>query len=312
MCYQNVKLGSDTELTLDEIRKIIDGLPRWSILSLTGGEPFIREDFAAILDYGLKRGKCSLLTNASLVTDSHIDMIVRGGLLLMAVSIDGIGSTHDGIRKRAGLFDKAVETIKKVQEKKRELKTEFPLIDLKTVILKENLNQLPEILELADSLSVDFITYSIPRSMDNLYSPPYREDLQDICQARPAYPRLEDNELELLAQQVSRIRAYSGKTTIRFYPSRMLSERILGRFYRQELSPADFQACSLPWSRVSVSPQGDVYPCLSYRVGNVRQESLSRIWNGSRFREFRKCLERKRLSDFCVGCCNSVCKHSDS
>jgi radical SAM protein with 4Fe4S-binding SPASM domain len=307
MCYQNVKLGSDAELTLDEIKQIIDSLPRWSILSLTGGEPFIREDFASILEYGMKKRRCSLLTNASLVTDSHIDLMVRNKLLLMAVSIDGIGSTHDGIRKREGLFDKAVETIKKVQQKKRELKTQFPLIDLKTVILKENIAQLPDILELADSLSVDFITYSVPRSMDNLYSAPYREDLREICRSQPVYPRLEDDDLELLSRQVSRIKSYSGNTTIRFYPSNMLDEKTLGQFYRQELSPADFQACSLPWSRVSISPQGDVYPCLSYRVGNVRQESLARIWNGQRFREFRKCLERDRLSDFCVSCCNSVC-----
>jgi radical SAM protein with 4Fe4S-binding SPASM domain len=307
MCYQNNKLSIAEEMTLGEIKHIIDQLPPWCVLSLTGGEPFIREDFAPILEYGLKKRKCTILTNASLVTDSHIEMMVKSKLLLMAVSIDGIGDTHDGIRKRAGLFDKAVETIRKVQEKKKERNTLFPLIDLKTVILKENLGQLTDILELADRLSVDFVTYSVPRAMDNLYSAPYREDIREICQSLPTYPRLEDDELDLLKTQIARIRNYSGKTKIRFYPANMLNEKTLEKFYRQELSPQNFQACSLPWSRMSISPHGDVYPCLSYRVGNVRRESLARIWNGDRFREFRKCLERKRLSNFCLGCCNSVC-----
>jgi len=307
MCYQNNKLGIEEELTLGEIRQIIDQLPPWCVLSLTGGEPFIREDFAPILEYGLKKRKCTILTNASLVTDSHIEMMVRNKLLLIAVSIDGIGDTHDGIRKRAGLFDKAVETIKKIQQMKKERNTIFPLIDIKTVILKENLNQLHDILALADRLSVDFVTYSVPRAMDNLYSAPYREDIREICQSLPAGPQLENYELALLTKQVSMIRKYSGKTKVRFYPANMLNERTLEKFYRQELSPQNFQACLLPWSRMSISPHGDVYPCLSYLVGNVRQESLARIWNGDRFREFRKRLDRKKLSNCCLGCCNSVC-----
>jgi len=307
MCYQNSKLSIDEELTQDEIRHVIDQLPPWCVLSLTGGEPFVREDFAPILEYGLKKRKCTILTNASLVTDSHIEMMVRNKLLLMAVSIDGIGATHDGIRKRAGLFDKAVETIKRVQERKKERNTLFPLIDIKTVILKDNLGQLYDILELADRLSVDFVTYSVPRAMENLYSAPYREDIREICQSLPAGPRLEDDELDLLMKQVSRIRKFSGRTKVRFYPANLLNEKTLEKFYREKLSSLDFQACMLPWSRMSISPHGDVYPCLSYRVGNVRRESLARIWNGDRFREFRRHLDRKNLSNFCLGCCNSVC-----
>lgn len=310
MCYQKTKLSTNGEMTLEEIKQIIDQLPAWSVLSLTGGEPFIRDDFAAILEYGLKKKRSTLLTNASLVTDSHIDLMVRNKLLLMAVSIDGIGDNHDGIRKSAGLFDKAVETIMKIQEKKKALRTNFPLIDIKTVIMKENLGQLTDILGLADNLSADFITYSVPRLMDNLYSAPYREDIREICGALPSYPRLEDGELELLTKQVSRIRKYSGKAKVRFYPANMLDERTLGKLYRQELSPQNFRACSLPWSRMSISPHGDVYPCLSYLVGNARRESLASIWNGPRFREFRKCLERKRLSNFCLGCCNSICNNT--
>ncbi len=310
MCYQNNKLSINEEMTQEEIKHIIDQLPSWCVLSMTGGEPFLREDFAAILEYALSKRNCSLLTNASMVTDRHIDMMVRNKLLLLAVSIDGIADVHDGIRKRAGLFDKAIETIKKIQRKKRELNTSFPLIDIKTVILKENLGQLYEILMLADSISVDFVTYSIPRGMDNLYCPPYREDIQEICQSRPPFPKLEVDELALLKKQVTLIRKYSGRTKVRFYPDNMLNEQTLNKFYHQELTAHDFQTCKLPWSRMSISPHGDVYPCLSYRVGNARRESLSSIWNGERFQEFRKCLERERLSDFCLSCCNSVCNET--
>ncbi|MBT0666560.1 radical SAM protein [Geobacter pelophilus] len=310
MCYQDVKLSPQNELTLQEIKHIIDQLPKWCILSLTGGEPFLREDIASILEYGMKRGKCSLVTNGSLIKDSHIDMIVRNRLLLMAVSIDGMQETHDSIRRSPGLFDKAVEALGKIKEKKKELKTSFPLIDIKTVILKENLHQLTDILNLADSLSADFVTFSIPRSMDNIYSAPYRIDLQEICQTQPVYPVLGNDDLTVLTKQIEEIRKYKGKVKIRTYPEKMLNEVNLEKFYRQELTPQSFNSCFLPWSRMSISPHGDVFPCMSFLVGNVRNDSLAKLWNNDRFRAFRASLDKKSLSSFCFSCCHSECNES--
>jgi radical SAM protein with 4Fe4S-binding SPASM domain len=307
MCYQDVKLSPKNELTLQELKHTIDQLPRWCVLSLTGGEPFLREDIADILEYGMKRGKCSIVTNGSLVKDSHIDMIVRNRLLLMAVSIDGMRDTHDSIRNSPGLFDKAVGTLVKIKAKKKELKTSFPLIDIKTVILKENLNQLTDILNLADSLSADFLTFSIPRSMDNIYSAPYHTDVHEICQTQPVYPVLEDDDLTVLTKQIEEIRKYKGKVKIRTYPEKMLNEVNIEKFYRQELTPQNFKACFLPWSRMSISPHGDVFPCLSYLVGNVRDSSLAKLWNNDRFRAFRGVLDKKNLSGFCFSCCHSEC-----
>lgn len=307
MCYQDCRLSPESELTLPEIKQIIDQLPKWCILSLTGGELFLREDVAALLDYAMKRGKCSIVTNGSLVKDSHIDMIVRNRLLLMAVSIDGMQATHDNIRNSPGLFDKAVGTLVKIREKKKELRSSFPLIDIKTVILKENLSQLTEILDLADSLAADFVTFSIPRAMDNLYSAPYRNDLSEICQTQPVYPELGEEDLTVLTRQIEALRKYQGKVKIRTYPENMLHAANIERFYRQELTPNSFKACFLPWSRMSISPHGDVFPCMSYRIGNVREDSLAKLWNSERFRAFRGALDKKSLSSFCFSCCHSEC-----
>jgi MoaA/NifB/PqqE/SkfB family radical SAM enzyme len=310
MCYQDCKLSPESELTLAEIKHVIDQLPKWCILSLTGGEPFLREDIASILEYGMKRGKCSILTNGSVVTDSHIDMMVRNRLLLMAVSIDGMKDTHDSIRNSPGLFDKAVGTLDKIKEKKKALRSSFPLIDIKTVILKENLTQLTKILDLADSLAADFLTFSIPRAMDNLYSAPYRMDLQEICQGQPVYPELGDDDLAILSRQIKEIRKYRGKVKIRFYPENMLNEVHIERLYRRKLTPHSFKACFLPWSRMSISPHGDVFPCMSYLVGNVRNDSLAKLWNNDRFRAFRGALDKKSLSSFCFSCCHSECNEN--
>lgn len=306
VCYQKTKLGSDGEMTLEEIKRLIDQLPHWCVLSLTGGEPFVRNDFTEILEYGLGKRKCTVLTNGSLVSDLHIDTMVRNRLLLLAVSLDGVGETHDRIRKCTGLSDKVVKTIRAVQERKKEDRSQFPLIDVKCVILKENVGEFHDLLMLADSLSADFITFSLPRRMDCLYSAPYHDDLEKICGTLPGHPWLTQDELKLMSSQIVAIKKYAGKTRVRFYPANMMDKDVLRKHYQQETSFRDFRACSLPWSRMSISPHGDVYPCLSYRVGNARLGSLRDIWNGPDFRAFRKHMGRECLSGFCFGCCNSV------
>ena len=141
-----------------KIKGIIDQLAPWTILSLTGGEPFMREDFPDILEYALRKKKCNMVTNASLITDSDIDLIVNRNLLLIGISLDGIGIIHDTVRNRTGVFEKAVATIRKIQERKKKLNTRFPLIDIKTLILRENLHQLGEILKTAEALGADFLS----------------------------------------------------------------------------------------------------------------------------------------------------------
>ncbi len=50
-------------------------------------------------------------------------------------------------------------------------------------------------------------------------------------------------------------------------------------------------------------PDGDVIPCLPLRVGNLRESSLRAVWNGAKFREFRRKLRDKKLFTACQTCC---------
>jgi radical SAM protein with 4Fe4S-binding SPASM domain len=51
-----------------------------------------------------------------------------------------------------------------------------------------------------------------------------------------------------------------------------------------------------------VAPNGDVYPCLAYRMGNIREARLLEIWKGAALDQFREGLERQLLPA-CMGCC---------
>jgi len=107
MCFQAKQTSAAGEMTTEEILGLIDSLPPWTITTLTGGEPFMRSDFRTILAHALKKRKCNILTNAELVTVADINMFVEEGLTLIGISIDGLAETHDRIRNKKGLFEKA-------------------------------------------------------------------------------------------------------------------------------------------------------------------------------------------------------------
>ncbi len=154
-CYQMKGVKIEEELNLEEIRGIIDQLPRAAFLTLTGGEPFIREDMPEIINYALSRNRCNILTNGTLIGEDTIRMFVEKGLFLFGTSLDGIGSIHDKIRNGKGTYEKAVEVIRSIQKHKESKRGKYPLININTLIMPQNIECLYEILLVAEKMEVD-------------------------------------------------------------------------------------------------------------------------------------------------------------
>ena len=53
-----------------------------------------------------------------------------------------------------------------------------------------------------------------------------------------------------------------------------------------------------------INPEGDVYPCLCQKMGNVKEDSLKEVFNSPKFTSFRKNLKQKGgLYGACQMCC---------
>ena len=143
----------DSELTIDEIRKIAFSFKHPVSLSLTGGEPFIRNDLKEIIEAfseGCGTREVGITTNGTLVkrTVETVQEILQGRFLnslSVQVSLDGLETTHDSIRGMKGSFEKAISTI---EELKRTGKY-YPNFQLKTALTvqKRNVSELKEFVE---------------------------------------------------------------------------------------------------------------------------------------------------------------------
>lgn len=110
------------DLDIEEIRKTASAMPAIFQLTISGGEPFMRDDLAEIVACfagGEKVRQLTLSTNG--LEPDKIETILSeilrrhpGLAVNLYVSLDAIGSKHDSIRGVDGAYDRAAETLRKI------------------------------------------------------------------------------------------------------------------------------------------------------------------------------------------------------
>jgi radical SAM protein with 4Fe4S-binding SPASM domain len=296
-CYVNAGEKLENELSLEEIKSIIDQLAKLKVFSIffTGGEPFIRPDILDILNYTDKNGFAMYIsTNGTLIDLQTINRLkLLKHLRTFQISIDGLRKTHDSIRGVKGTFDKAINTIELAKKKLKNTK-----ITIISTLMKENANEMGELLKLAIKLEVDnfgIVTlYPIKRSTK----------VKDVStlQKYKIFKKLSEIYIK------KRPRLNIGLLVPPAIIPQPLSELEYGGGY----------VCSFP-SLLGINANGEVAPCdglLSCKelvLGNVREKSLDEIWNHPLMKKLRKikpediegvCRKCKYLS-FCMGGCRA-------
>jgi len=307
-CYVGDDRNKD-ELTTEEWLKVIEQIPFWGIITLVGGEPLIRKDFEEIFKKSVKRvnGRVNVVTNGVLLNEEIIKLFIKEKLLLLSVSIDGYGQTHDINRNKSGLFEKVadnLETLKKLKSKHKK-----PLLDIKTIIMKNNLDDLPKIYKMCDKLNADFLSLAFLRNNDLKQSSILRDHLGEEFYEQE-YPVEQYFDLEHFEEIYKELKFLSkkGKTKIRFAPKfdfEETPEKII-KFFRNignENINDRYNPCLYPWSNTLITPEGGVYPCLSYKIGNIRQKPFIELWNSPKFVCFRKNLKARGVFNACQMCC---------
>ncbi|MCX5692522.1 MAG: radical SAM/SPASM domain-containing protein [Candidatus Omnitrophica bacterium] len=180
-CFYWANLNKETnEATLEEIDRFSKSLGRFSFLTLTGGEPFLRDDIPEIIKIFNKNNSVSnvsiptngFFTERILRTTENILRNIRNVDLAVKISLDGLEEKHDAIRGARGAFLKAVDTYHGLVK----LKKTNPYFKVGIIITYSALNQedLPETLDyIEEKLNPDMISLSFARG--NVRDPKIKE-----------------------------------------------------------------------------------------------------------------------------------------
>lgn len=145
------------EPSFEQVKNIINYLGNRNVagISITGGEPFIREDILEIIELIIKKGiKVQIATNGTLINEKQIEHLNQLGIDRYQISLDGHNAQqHDAIRGE-GTFSKAVETVKTLNQYNER-------ITIACVLNKQNYKFAPKVIELARNLDIDLLKFEL-------------------------------------------------------------------------------------------------------------------------------------------------------
>jgi len=94
----------------------------------------------------------------------------------------------------------------------------------------------------------------------------------------------------------------SVKTRLRTYPYIKKADDLCNYFHTSSVLQR-YSVCREPWLGLVISGTGEVYPCLSVKIGDLKKQSLSQVLMSFENIQFRKRLKRKGIFSICDGCC---------
>lgn len=148
-CYCKGSENREKELTTEEWKDIIDEIHREGCLWLTftGGEPFLRKDFLEIYKYASRKGfLITIFTNGTIVSSEILEFFKTKPPFLIEISLYATNPiVYEVITQTKGSFKKVMENIDRL------VKTKIPLF-LKTVILKQNKEEIVKVKALSEKL----------------------------------------------------------------------------------------------------------------------------------------------------------------
>jgi MoaA/NifB/PqqE/SkfB family radical SAM enzyme len=158
-------------LTLEEIERVAASVPDLVALSLTGGEPFLRKDYAAIVDAFARQTRLKTLSTVSngISAERILPQLLpvlecRALDVFLTLSLDGSEATHDEIRRKPGGFKRTIATLREL----RPLRERYPRFSLgvNSTYIGTNYADLMELYDALEDEGPHFVTLNMMRGVD--------------------------------------------------------------------------------------------------------------------------------------------------
>jgi radical SAM protein with 4Fe4S-binding SPASM domain len=112
-CASSAGISRPDELRTDEAIDLCEQFPDLLVqeVDFTGGEPLLRSDWTQIAAKLAKLEIPTRMVTNGLLLRQNISRLLDAGVKTVAVSLDGLGDTHDRIRCHGGLFKEVTDGI---------------------------------------------------------------------------------------------------------------------------------------------------------------------------------------------------------
>ena len=278
------------QLSHEQFREISPFLERArSITLFSKYEPLTCRDFVKIFDDVSGFGAETYFSTNGILLDGDIIEAIVGRLTYLTVSVTGF--TGADYTRFMGLdrLDQVRDNLARLNEAKKARGTRHPVLRISTLGMLETVGGLPAAIDFAREFDAEEgvqVTYLKAHGKEFVDSMPLANPKSFSRAARKAAD-------------------YAAALGVKFELQGGAIDEI-----EEETRELGHRLCDMPWRRLSLQPNGDVYPCpLSYRtVGNFFETPLEDIWDGEALARFREGVnDRERMNEDCRNCTH--CRH---
>ena len=281
-CFYWTSLNKRDDLSKDEIFTLSRSLGKLENLNLSGGEPFLRKEFAEICRQFIQHNGVrqiyvptnGFFTDRTVAAVTNVLEEKELDLFVVEISLDGMPEFHDNFRVAKNAFQKAMETYDALVE----IQKRDPRLRIHSIATATNTN-MAEIKRLSTYL------YERCPQMDHHNLAIIRGDRKNPDLAAPLLN--EYSELYIFIRNLWASREANRYGAI--VEPMLQWAKVQTLKQKRQVVP-----CSAGRQTVVVYANGDVSLCEMHKpVGNLRNNSFQEIWKSEKTQELRKSIANK-------------------
>ena len=256
-------------LAPDFFRQTMDQLHRdlFYLVFYFQGEPYLNPHFTEMVRYAVnKKIYTATSTNAHYLNSENAKKTVESGLDRLLISIDGTTQEVYEQYRVGGQLAKVLEGAKNIIHWKKELKSKTPFVVFQFLVVKPNEHQIADIKKMALEIGVNDVWFKTAQVYD------FQNDPHQLIPTIDSYSRY---------KKTSQGTVFKGKLV---------------------------NHCWRLWHDPVITWDGLVVPCCFdkdalHRMGDLRTQSFTTIWNSEPYQHFRaKLLQGRFQIDICANC----------
>lgn len=285
------KQDAASELTTEQWKEVFLNLRKWKgkfNLTIGGGEPFIRKDLVELITFCSQNDiLTNVLTNGVLINEKIVSQLEYSGLNRIAVSLDGINpETNDVTRGIKGAFEKTSKAIDLLSRMKSK-----PLVTVLTIIMKTNLNDLPDMVKWIGKKELNGIVFQ-PLSAN--FAAKYKADWY---KSNPLWPDEYDKVCSVIDELISMKK--SGMPII----NSISQLEDMKAYFKNPVAPPNNRKCSVGVEMFSIDQSGNVALCYQMSpIGNVTRKDPKGIWLSDEAKKIRNATKKCTMPCSILNC----------
>ena len=282
-CFNWENLNTGDDLSLNEINELCQELGRIENLNLSGGEPFMRDEFTEICKTFIRINHVKQIyvtTNAYHTNkmEKQIKELLKEEdfqILVIEISLDGLSEYHNKLRGNQKAFEKAMESYKMLE--KLQVEDQRLRVHAVSTITNDNIGDIRMLTNylFENCAAIDHHGISILDSTfkdDSLHVPGIEECQRLVKYVETLWMSREEGRLgSVVGPMLQWVNLKTAECKTQFVPC--TAGRLIGVIY----------------------PNGDVSVCEKHApLGNIREKSFLNIWRSEKARILRKKIRAKQ------------------